>query len=101
MESIFITVHAALSVVCWFITAVAATVAVFSKRINDTVTERIGLAAIAIGCTGTGCRIIKAGWISDGGLFLSAALAFYVCAVFWKHWKNVPGSSADKKGGEA
>lgn len=98
MESIYITLHAALSVLCWFVTAAGATVAVFSKRINDTVTERIGLAAIAIGATGTGCRIVQAGWVSNGGLFISMALAFYVCAVFWKHWKRMPGSNADKKG---
>ena len=96
MESIFITVHAAVSVVCWFITAAGATVAVFSRRINDTVTERIGLAAIAIGATGTGCRIVGAGWVSNGGLLISLALAFYVCAVFWKHWKRLPGSNSDK-----
>lgn len=96
METIFITVHAAISVLCWFITAAGATLAVFSKRINDTLTERIGLAAIAIGATGTGCRIVQAGWVSNGGLFISLALAFYVCAVFWKHWKRVPGGSADK-----
>lgn len=98
MESIYITAHAALSVVCWFVTAAGATVAVFSRKINDTVTERIGLAAIAIGAIGTGCRIVQAGWVSNGGLFISAALAFYVCAVFWKHWKRVPGSNADKGG---
>lgn len=98
MESILITVQAAISVICWFIAAAGATVAVFSRRINDTVTERIGLVAIAIGCIGTACRIIKAGWISDGGLFLSASLAFYVCALFWKHWHKIPGSNADKKG---
>lgn len=96
MESIFITVHAAVSVVCWFITAAGATVAVFSRRINDTVTERIGLGAIAIGAVGTGFRIITAGWVSSGSLFISAALAFYVCSVFWKHWKRVPGSNSDK-----
>ena len=99
MEGIFTTMPAAASVVCWFITAAGATVAVFSRRIEDTVTERIGLAAIAIGAVGTGCRIIRQGWISDGGLLLSAALAFYVCAVFWKHWKSVPGSNSDKRGG--
>lgn len=96
METIFITVHAAISVLCWFITAAGATLAVFSKRINDTLTERIGLAAIAIGATGTACRIVQAGWVSNGGLFISLALAFYVFAVFWKHWKRVPGGSADK-----
>lgn len=96
MENIFITMHAALSVMCWFITAAGATVAVFSRRINDTVTERIGLAAIAIGAVGTGCRIVQAGWVSNGGLFISLALAFYVCAVFWKHWKRAPGSNSDK-----
>lgn len=98
MEGIFITLHAAASVLCWFITAAGATMAVFSKRIEDTVTERIGLAAIAIGATGTGCRIVQAGWVSNGGLFISMALAFYVCSVFWKHWKRAPGSNADKKG---
>ncbi|MBT2333635.1 hypothetical protein J7E49_06920 [Variovorax paradoxus] len=96
MEGIFITLHAAASVVCWFITAAGATVAVFSRRIEDTVTERIGLAAIAIGATGTGCRIITQGWISEGGLFLSMALAGYVLAVFVKHWRGVRGSNADK-----
>lgn len=96
MEGIFITVHAAISVVCWFVTAAGATLAVFSKRINDTVTERIGLAAIAIGAVGTGCRIVREGWVSHGGLFISLSLAFYVCAVFWKHWKNISATPKDK-----
>ena len=96
MEGIFITVHAAISVVCWFVTAAGATLAVFSRRINDTVTERIGLAAIAIGAVGTGCRIVQAGWVSNGGLFVSMSLAFYVCAVFWKHWKNISATPKDK-----
>lgn len=96
MEGIFITVHAAVSVLCWFVTAAGATLAVFSRRINDTLTERIGLAAIAIGAVGTGCRIVQAGWVSHGGLFVSMALAFYVCAVFWKHWKNISSTPKDK-----
>lgn len=99
MEQILITLHAAVSVACWFITAAGATVAVFSRKINDTVLERVALAAIAIGAIGTGCRIIKAGWITDGGLWISMALAFYVCVIFVKHWKRLPGSNADKIGG--
>lgn len=97
MDHIIITTNAAVAVLCWLVAAAGATVAVFSKSINDTVTERFGLAWIAIACTGTACRVVAAGWISDGGLLLSASLAFYVCAVFWKHWKHVPGSAKDKK----
>ncbi len=96
MEGFFITTQAAISVACWFIASMGAAVAVFSRRIEDTVTERIGLAAISVGTFGTGCRIIKQGWVTDGGMFLAVALAFYVCALFWKHLKNVRGTNLDK-----
>ena len=60
-----ITAHAAMSVLCWLVAAAGATVAVFSRAINDTVTERIGLAGISITCISTAYRVVDAGWISD------------------------------------
>ena len=90
MNSHVITTSAALSALCWLIVAGGATVAVFSSSVRDTTAERFGLAVIVLGATGAACRILYQGWITEGGLFLSAAFAFYVCAVFWKHWKGDP-----------
>ena len=88
MTSYIVTGHAILSVIFWCITAAGATFAVFSKQIRDTTLERIGLSAIAITSIGTACRVVRNGWISEGGLLLSASLAFYVCAIVWKHWNQ-------------
>lgn len=97
MNTYLVTAHAMLSALCWIVVASGATFAVFSKAVRDTTAERFGLAAIAVGASGTACRIIYQGWITDGGLFLSAGFAFYVCAVFWKHWKGDPSRTpADK-----
>lgn len=93
---IIITAHAAIAAACWLISGAGATVAVFSARINDTVTERIGLAWIALGCASAAYRIVKAGWISEGGLMLSMGLAFYVCSLFWKHWHRIDARPGDK-----
>lgn len=87
MDTIIITTNAALSVLCWLIVAAGATTAVFAHAIDDTISERIGLAGVAIACIGTACRVISAGWVSDGGMTLSLALAFYVVAIFCKHWR--------------
>lgn len=84
-ETIYITVQAAIAVVCWLIVAGGAGLAVFSCTVHDTLLERIGLSAISITAIGTACRIVDAGWASDGGAALSMALAGYVAAVAYKH----------------
>jgi hypothetical protein len=85
MNAYIVTAHAVLSIVCWCVVGLGATVAVFSPTVRDTTAERLALAAIAMGAFATACRVIRQGWISEGGLFLSAALAFYVVAIVWKH----------------
>lgn len=89
-ESIFITIQGAVSVICWLIVAGGATLAVFTRAINDTVLERIGLSAVAIASAGTAWRIVGQGWITDGGASLSIAVAGYVAAVAWKHIRRHP-----------
>lgn len=86
MSTYIVTTHAILSVMAWIVVALGAGWAVFSKQIRDTTLERIGLSCVAITAAGTACRVIKNGWISEGGLLLSMSLAFYVCAIVWKHW---------------
>ena len=97
MNSYVITAHAVLSVICWCIVGFGATLAVFSRTVKDTTAERIGLAGIALGAFATACRVIRQGWTSEGFLFLSCALAFYVVAIFIKHWRGAePHLPADK-----
>jgi len=86
MPNIIITAHAIAAVVCWLITAAGATYAVFSRTVPDTVTERIGLAAIAISTIGAAHHVIAAGMVSDNGFSVSVALAIYVLAQAWKRW---------------
>ncbi|WP_219209440.1 hypothetical protein [Variovorax boronicumulans] len=97
MNAYIITAHAVLSVICWGIVGLGATVAVFSPTVKDTTAERFALAAIAIGAFATACRVIRQGWVSEGGLFMSAALAFYVLAIAVKHWRGEPSTLPNDK----
>jgi hypothetical protein len=97
MNSYVITAHAVVSVICWLVVGLGATLAVFSRTVKDTTAERMALACIAIGAIATGCRVIRQGWVSEGGLFISGALAFYVVAIAVKHWRGEPSHlPADK-----
>lgn len=82
---IYITLWAVMAFVCWLVVAGGAVLAVFSKSINDTTLERVGLAAVCLTATGAACRIFVAGWASAGDAALAAAAAFYVAAVTVKH----------------
>lgn len=84
-NAIFLTVQAAVCVVCWLVVAGGAGLAVFSPSIHDTVFERIGLSAVSITATGAAWRIIQAGWESDGDTTLALAMAGYVATVAYKH----------------
>ena len=88
-ETIYITVQAAIAVVCWLIVAGGAGLAVFSCTVHDTLLERIGLSAISITALGTAFRIVDSGWASDGGAALSMAMAGYVAAVAYKHVRGI------------
>lgn len=89
-NTIYLTVQAALSVVCWLIVAGGAGLAVFARTIHDTTLERIGLSAICITSVGTACRIIDRGWTTDGGAAMAVAMAGYVIAVMVKHVRATP-----------
>lgn len=97
MNAYIITAHAVLSIACWVIVGLGATLAVFSRTVRDTTAERIALGAIAIGAFATACRVIRQGWVSEGGLFISAALAFYVLAIAVKHWRGEPSTLPNDK----
>lgn len=84
-QTIYLTVQAALSVICWLIVAGAAGLAVFAKAIHDTTLERLGLSAVSLAATGEAFRIVAAGWIDDGTAALSVSMAGYVVAVTYKH----------------
>lgn len=84
-ETIYITVQAAVSVVCWLIVAGGAGLAVFATSIHDTTLERLGLSAVSLAATGQAFRIVSAGWIDDGSAALALAIAGYVVAVTYKH----------------
>jgi len=86
MDSIiYLTLWAVLAFICWLVVAGGAVLAVFSKSINDTTLERVGLAAVCLTATGAACRIFVAGWASAGDAALAASAAFYVAAVTAKH----------------
>lgn len=89
-DAYMVTLHGVLSAFFWCIVGAGATAAVYSKRIRDTTAERIGLAGVAIMAFATACRVIRAGWVSEGGLMLSAFLALYVLAVVAKHMRKHP-----------
>lgn len=89
-ETIYITVQAAVSVVCWLIVAGGAGLAVFSCTVHDTFFERIGLSAVSITALSTAFRIVESGWTSDGGADLAVAMAGYVAAVAYKHVRGMP-----------
>lgn len=97
MEIVFSKGVIALAALFWVIVAAGAGIAVYSRRIEDTVLERIGLVGIALGAAGTAWRVQDLGYITEGGIFIGAALAFYVTVIFWKHYRDVRGSSRDKK----
>jgi len=82
---IYITLWAVMAFVCWLVVAGGAVLAVFSKSINDTTLERVGLAAVCLTATGAACRVFVAGWASTGDAALAASAAFYVAAVTVKH----------------
>ncbi|AZS78751.1 hypothetical protein ELS24_10040 [Achromobacter spanius] len=82
---IYITLWAVMAFVCWLVVAGGAVLAVFSKSINDTTLERVGLAAVCLTATGAACRIFVASWASAGDAALAASAAFYVAAVTVKH----------------
>jgi len=84
-HTIYLTVQAAISVVCWLIVAGGSGLAVFARTIHDTTMERIGLSAVSLTATGEACRIVADGWTSDGSAALSMAMAGYVAAVAYKH----------------
>lgn len=83
-----ITTHAVISVICWSIVAIGATLAVFSRSVKDTFAERFGLGWVVLGASATVFRIVSKGWVSEGFLFLSMGCAYYVLSVVHKHWKG-------------
>ncbi|WP_454674832.1 hypothetical protein [Achromobacter pestifer] len=82
---IYITLWAVMAFVCWLVVAGGAVLAVFSKSVNDTTLERVGLAAVCLTATGAACRIFVVGSASAGDAALAASAAFYVAAVTVKH----------------
>ena len=86
MESaIYITLWAVLTFVSWLVVAGGAALAVLSATIDDSALERIGLAAVCLSATGAACRIVVAGWASNGDVALAVSAAFYVVALTVKN----------------
>lgn len=84
-----VTAHAVISSICWFIVGCGATYAVFSPKIRDTFWERVALSAVALCSVGTAFRVGRQGWISEGFLMMSIALAIYVIVIVGKHIRGV------------
>lgn len=83
-----VTAHAVISSICWFIVGCGATYAVFSPKIRDTFWERVALSAVALCSVGTSFRVGRQGWISEGFLMMSIALAIYVVVIVAKHLRG-------------
>lgn len=90
MTEYLITLNGFVAAVFWCVVGVGAAVAIYHPKIWDTPLERIALAGVALGCAGAAWRIISAGWVTDGGLWLSGSLALYVGAIVSKHCKPDP-----------
>lgn len=88
-ETIYLTVQAAVSVVCWLVVAGGAGLAVFARTIHDTTMERLGLSAVSLSAVGEACRIISYGWTSDGSAAMAISMAGYVAAVAYKHVRGM------------
>jgi len=84
-STIYLTLWAVVAFVSWLVVAGGTVLAVFSKSIQDTTLERVGLAAVCLTATGAACRVFVAGWASAGDAALAASAAFYVAAVTAKH----------------
>ena len=92
-----ITLQAGLAALCWIIVGVGAAIAVISPRINDILSERIGLGMVSITTLGTAWRILDVGEVSEYGSWLAGSLALYVGSLFWKYGHRMPGSADDKR----
>lgn len=92
-----VTLQAGLAIMCWLVVSVGAGFAVFTPRIQDILSERIGLVVVSIAAAGTAYRIAQVGEISEGGLTLAIGMAWYVLALVWKHWHHLDGDASDKK----
>lgn len=90
MNVIVITMHAAFVVCCWVIVALGAAFAVYSRTVNDTTLERASLCALSVVSFANAWAVVKAGWVSEGGLLTALCFAVYVFAIFLKHWRGVP-----------
>ena len=76
------------AIVCWVLVGSGACFAIFSKRINDTLLERISLSGISISSAAVVWYLWSFGWISPAGFYLSMSFGLYVASVTWKHWRR-------------
>jgi len=90
MNDLNVTAHGAMAAGCWAVVGICATLAVLSHRIHDTTAERIGLAMVSISSFAAAWRIITAGEVTIGGLWLSVSMAVYVIAIALKHFRDEP-----------
>lgn len=92
-----VTLYAVVAALCWILTGLTATIAVFSSHIDDTVMERIGLGLVAISCVAAAWNILEKGQISDLVLFVSVSFGFYAATLLWKH-RRCFGTCAYRRG---
>ena len=83
-----VTLHAIISCASWFVVGIGGLYAVFSPKVRDTTAERLALSCISIFAFATSVRVVRQGWVSEGGMMLSAAMACYVIVIIYKHWNN-------------
>lgn len=99
MNYYLITGQGIIACACWFFVGCGAAWAVYSRRIMDTMMERIGLSLVALTTWGTAYRIFKAGFVSEGGLAMAIASTIYVVAILLKHARcEEPKLPQDKTG---
>ena len=73
---------------CLAIVAVAAVLAVLSRIYDDTLSQRIALALIALGATVQISLIMHTGYTSPGWGFMLAGVALYAAATVAKVWRR-------------
>lgn len=82
---VIVTAYAVIAAMCWMLTGITALLGVFARHIQDTVTERIGLGWVSIGCFAAAWNILHKGIVSDLVLFVSAGFGFYTFSLLWKN----------------
>ena len=75
------TLEALVASVCWVIVSLGFGLAVYSRRVKDTVLESVALSTVCIAAAGTAYRISKSGTLAEQSMWLGVAIAAWVVVI--------------------